>query len=67
MSALTQSSFYQHELRKLIEVEIEVVKQNMSNGHLPSYEEYKYQVGRVAGMRAAIDLMLEAERICEQR
>lgn len=67
MSAITRTSFYEHELSKLIEAEVELIKQNMSHGHLASHEEYKYQVGKIAGLRAAMDLMIEAERICDER
>lgn len=66
MGAVTHASFYQHELAKLIEAEIEILKQNLSSGSSQSFEEYKYQVGRIAGLRAAIDLMSDAEKICNR-
>jgi len=67
MGAQTYASFYEHELRKLIEIEIENVKQNMSFGSIQSFEDYRHACGKIAGLRLAIELMAEAEKICSQR
>ena len=67
MSALTYAAFYEHELKKLIEIEIENMKQNMSYGTVSSFEDYRHACGKIAGLRVAIELMAEAEKICNQR
>lgn len=67
MSAQTYATFYEHELKKLIEIEIETMKQNMSFGTVSSFEDYRHACGKVAGLRLAIELMAEAEKICNQR
>ena len=49
------------ELRKLIEEEIERLKDNLSNGlSVPDYETYKHQVGKIAGLTTALELCEEA-------
>lgn len=67
MSAQTYAAFYEHELKKLIEIEIESMKQNMSFGTAPSFEDYRHACGKIAGLRLAIELMAEADKICSQR
>jgi hypothetical protein len=59
---LTYQSFYQHELSKLINVEIERLKENLSSGlSTPDFSAYKHQIGVIDGLKTALELMLEAE------
>lgn len=67
MGAQTYAAFYEHELKKLIEIEIENMKQTMSLGTTPSFEDYRHACGKIAGLRLAIELMAEAESICNKR
>jgi hypothetical protein len=59
---LTYQSFYQHELSKLINAEIERLKENLSSGlSTPDFSAYKHQIGAIDGLKTALELMLEAE------
>lgn len=65
--SLTTTQAYQRELEKLIAIEIERLLEPMANGFLESYEEYKSLAGKIAGLRAAIDLIAEADRILAEK
>lgn len=66
MSFTTQQA-YQRELQLLIEMEIERLMENVSQGHLESFAEYRYLAGKIAGLRLAKEYLLEAERICQEK
>jgi hypothetical protein len=57
---------YEHELKSLIEEEVENLKEKLAAGLIQS-DEYKHYTGRIAGLRAALDLMDEAERVCNHK
>lgn len=65
--ALTTVQAYQRELEKLIAIEIERLIEPMANGFLESYDDYKSISGKIAGLRAAIDLMQEADRVFAEK
>ena len=65
--ALTTVQAYQRELENIIAIEIERLMELISNGHLQSYEEYKGLTGRLAGLRSAIELIAEADRIYSEK
>lgn len=67
MSAFTYQSMYEHELKALLQDRIEQIKQELSLGFLTNYEEYKMQAGKIAGLRDALDLMDEADRVCSHK
>jgi len=58
---------YQNELARLIEIEIDRLLEPMANGYVESIEEYKNLAGKIAGLRAVVDLMQEADRICAEK
>jgi len=55
---------FEYELKRLIDIEIERLKENMSLGQLSHHEEYRHIAGKIAGLRAAIEYMAEADAIC---
>lgn len=55
---------FEHELKRLIEIEIERLKENMSLGLISDHEEYRHVAGKIAGLRLAIEYMVEADAIC---
>lgn len=58
----TQHGLYKAELIELIESEIERLKENLSNGHgTPDFSEYRHQVGKIAGLKLALELVEVAE------
>ena len=61
MGTFTISQLLERELRRLIDVEIERLKENLSYGTLEDFNEYRYLSGKIAGLRAAIDYMDEAD------
>lgn len=65
--ALTTVQLYQNELRKLFKIEIDRLLEPMANGYVESIEEYKQLAGRIAGLKAAAELMDEADRICAEK
>lgn len=55
------------ELRKLIEEELERLRDNLANGlSVPDYETYKHQVGKIAGLTTALELCEEAKNILQK-
>ena len=65
MGTLTRSHMFAHEFEQLIEIEIERMKNNLALGFVENFNEYKFVAGKIAGLRAAIDLMAEASAICD--
>lgn len=54
------------EMKKQITQEIEVLKENLVHAHRIDgfdYSAYKHQVGRIDGLRRAIELLDEAESV----
>lgn len=65
---LTQQSYFQNELHKLIEAEIERRKDNVIAAHQAvgfDFSAYKHQVGIIEGLRLAISLIEDAETIAK--
>ena len=65
---LTQQSYFQNELSKLIEAEIERRKDNVIAAHQAvgfDFSAYKHQVGIIEGLRLAISLIEDAETIAK--
>jgi hypothetical protein len=65
--ALTTVQAYQQELVKLIAIEIERLAEPMINGFVETHEEYKKLAGQIAGLRAALDLIQEADRVLSEK
>ena len=60
----TYSSFYQHELYKLISAEIERRKEVLVTASSTfDFPAYRHHVGTIEGLRTALELLDEAERI----
>jgi|DEB0MinimDraft_10_1074344.scaffolds.fasta_scaffold156016_2 hypothetical protein len=58
----TQQGLYKAELIELIKEEIERLKDNLCNGHgTPDFSEYRHQVGKLAGLKLALELAEVAE------
>jgi hypothetical protein len=66
MTFTTQQA-YERELATLIEMEIERLMDSVSNGHLESFAAYRFEAGKIAGLRLAQEYLLEAERICREK
>jgi len=64
VSVFTRSHMFENELLKLIEIEIERLKEDMSFGMISDHEEYRFVAGKIAGLRLAINYMAEADAIC---
>lgn len=67
MGAFTRYDVYETELRKLIEERIESISEEISFGLLKTHEEYKSVTGKIAGLRAALDLMDEASSVTNKK
>ena len=65
MATYTRTHMFEHELKRLIEIEIERLKENMSLGLISDHQEYRQLAGKIAGLRLAIEYMAEAEAICD--
>jgi hypothetical protein len=65
--ALTTVQAYQNELAKLIQIEIERLLEPMANGYLETFDEYKSLSGKIAGLKSALELVGEADRICAEK
>jgi hypothetical protein len=59
---LTQQAFYQFELTKQIKMEIDRLKEALVSLHQVEgfdFSSYKHQVGRIEGLRTALELCEE--------
>jgi hypothetical protein len=66
---LTQQSYFQNELNKLIEAEIERRKDNVITAHQAvgfDFSAYKHQVGIIEGLRLAMSLAEDADTIVKE-
>ena len=41
------------------------MRDNIAEGSIKSHDEYKYQAGKIAGMRRTIELLEEAAATCD--
>jgi len=65
---MNYNNLFEAELKKLVSAEIERLKDNISNGmSVVDYADYKTQVGKIMGLRMAIELCEEAESILAKR
>ena len=62
MAALMPVHIYIRELEKLLAEEIDRLKENIALGHLESHAEYKYHAGKIAGLMAAQECLVEADK-----
>ena len=65
--ALTTVQAYENELAKLIQIEIERLLEPMANNYIESITEYKTIAGKIAGLRTALELMQEADKILSDK
>jgi hypothetical protein len=64
----TASSQFEHELKKLIDAEIDTIKENMVAGSFPDISAYQRHVGIVYAYRRVTDhLFSEANTIINER
>jgi hypothetical protein len=62
----TYQAYYQYELKKLINAEIERIKETLVSSYQIEgfdFSGYRHQVGRVEGLRIALELCEDAEAI----
>jgi len=62
---LTINTLFQHELVKLINAQIEHLKENLTTIHQMEgfdFASYKHMVGKIEGLRLALELCNDAER-----
>lgn len=70
MSAVTGQSYYQYELKKLLNEEIERLKESLLSAyHIEGFDfaAYRHQVGKIEGLRMAVELCDEAEAVINGR
>ena len=63
---LTYNNLFQNEVTKMINGQIEALKENLTTIHKMegfSFTDYKEMVGKIEGLRLALELCEEAERI----
>lgn len=62
----TYQAYYQYELKKLINENIERIKESLVSSYQIEgfdFSNYRHQVGRVEGLRLALELCEDAEAI----
>lgn len=67
MSILTTADKFKFELERLLNDEVERLKDTISLGFLDNYDQYRNLTGKIAGLRAAIDFLAEAESLCNRQ
>ena len=65
---LTYESHFEEKLKRLIEDAIEQLKENLTHSiTIPDLAHYKEIAGKIAGLRTAIELCDEANRLAQER
>jgi hypothetical protein len=65
---LNLNNAFENELKKLIDQEIERLKENLSNGlSVLDYAEYKHQVGKIIGLRTVLERCDDVHTILNQK
>jgi hypothetical protein len=65
---MNYNTLFEKELRRLISEEIERVSANMANGlSINDIGQYKHEVGRILGLRSALNLCEEVNDILSKR
>ena len=67
MGALNRYTMFKDEIVNQIVQEIDRLKEEISLGLLETHTEYKQIAGKIAGLRASLDLMDEAESIVNKK
>lgn len=67
MSILTTADKFKFEVERLLVEEVDRLKDTISLGFLDNYDQYRHMSGRIAGLRAAIDFLAEAESRCNSQ
>lgn len=62
---LTTKHQFEFEIRRLLSEQIEAICEHLGNGSASTFDEYQHKVGKVAGLRAAIDSIDEVNSILE--
>jgi hypothetical protein len=65
MSTIT--SYYQYELQKLLEAAIQSQMETLAAGHFQDFAAYQKAVGNIMGLRVAVELMDEADKIMREQ
>lgn len=63
---LTKHTYLKKKIDQLISEQIEMLKDNLSLGSSNDYSDYMKVVGKIEGLRSALDLCEEAEKIVER-
>lgn len=68
MGAFTTSNLFESELRKILAEEIADLTANLAGGtSAKSYDEYQHEVGRIRGLKTALEACDEAATIVSQK
>lgn len=62
MSILTTADRFRRELDRAIHERVLTYSEHLASGVADDFSEYARRVGRIAGLREALELMNEAER-----
>lgn len=65
MGVVTGQAYYKHELNKLLNEEIERIRDIVTKSFSPisDFSEYRHHIGLIEGLRKALELCEEAERV----
>lgn len=67
MGSITPLHVYRQQLEILLNDEVERLSDNMSLGNIESFSEYKYSAGKIAGLRLALEYLVEADRMYREK
>jgi hypothetical protein len=65
MAVTTYQTHYEYELKRLIEAEITRLSEIVTsdNGVIMDYDTYRYHIGKIRGLRRAMELCEEADAV----
>jgi hypothetical protein len=64
---LNQNTLFEIELRKIVGEELNRLSEGMANGNASDYADYKFQVGKIHGLKLALDYCEEVRTLISRR
>jgi len=65
---MNYNNLFEFEMTKLIESEIARLSENITNpSTVADFSDYKFQIGKIAGLRSVLELIEEVNRILDER
>jgi hypothetical protein len=63
----TNTTIFEYELKKLINLQVEALKNQLAMNSYTEVHQFRYVMGKIAGLNDTIELIEEAKELIEQK